>query len=169
VNPRTRYARRDAAAIAYQTHGEGPVDLVFLAGVISHIGHLWEDPALARLFDRQAEFSRLILMDRRGTGLSDPLSGPLVLEEEVDDLAAVLDAVGSRHLHTGECERMGDDIGAHIAARVAGRAAPREVLASGTTYGTVVGSGLHWQDRGMQVLKGVPGYWPLFALEREPD
>jgi pimeloyl-ACP methyl ester carboxylesterase len=83
VNPRTRYARRDGAAIAYQTHGEGPVDLVFLAGVISHIEHLWEDPALARLFDRQAEFSRLILMDRRGTGLSDPLSGPLVPEEEV--------------------------------------------------------------------------------------
>ena len=95
VAPRTRYARRGDAAIAYQVHGDGPIDLVFLAGVISHIEHLWEEPSLARLFDRQAEYSRLILMDRRGTGLSDPLSGPLALADEVDDLIAVLDAVGS--------------------------------------------------------------------------
>ena len=439
--PQTRYARRDGTAIAYQVHGEGPIDLVFVAGLISHIEHLWEEPALARLFDRQAEFSRLILMDRRGTGLSDPLGGPLALADEVEDLVTVLDAVGSeraalhaytaaapyaiqfaanypertsalilyagfarttrsddlpwldttaerdartqrlidtwgdgslvealapsaagderlrdwvarlqrlsaspggmatlsrslgdvdvrellgdlrvptlvmhrrgdrlidpRHsaylaeripgaklvwlegedslptlgdteafvgeieefltgwrrgssertlltvvftdicggtervaelgdqrwrdllaahdaavrreierfggravksigdgfliafegapsravrcadaiveateaigmvvrcgLHTGECERMGDDIGGmavHIAARVSALAAPREVLASGTTYGTVVGSGLSFEDRGSQSLKGVPGRWPLFALER---
>ncbi len=439
--PRTRYARRDGTAIAYQVHGDGPIDLVFVAGLISHIEHLWEEPALARLFDRQAEFSRLILMDRRGTGLSDPIGGPLALADEVEDLVTVLDAVGSeraalhaytaaapyaiqfaasypertsalilyagfarttrsddlpwldttaerdartrllidtwgdgslvealapsaagderlrdwvarlqrlsaspggmatlsrslgdvdvrgllgglrvptlvmhrrgdrlidpRHsaylaeripgaklvwlegedslptlgdteaflgeieefltgwrrgssertlltvvftdicggtervaelgdqrwrdllaahdaavrreierfggravksigdgfliafegapsravrcadaivqateaigmvvrcgLHTGECERMGDDIGGmavHIAARVSALAAPREVLASGTTYGTVVGSGLSFEDRGSQALKGVPGRWPLFALER---
>jgi len=423
-------------------HGDGPIDLVFLAGLISHIEHLWEEPALARLFDRQAEFARLILMDRRGTGLSDALAGPLALADEVDDLVAVLDAAGSkraalhaytaaspfaiqfahkhpertgalilyagfarttrsddlpwldtpaerdartrrlidnwgdgslvealapsaagderlrdwlarlqrlsaspggmatltrtlgsvdvrdllggvrvptlvmhrrgdrlidprhsiylaeripgaklvwlegedslptlgdteafvgeieefltgeRHgsterallsvlftdicggtervaelgdqrwrdllaahdaavrrqverfggrvvksigdgfliafdgapsralrcadsivsatdavgmvvrcgLHTGECERMGDDLGGmavHIAARISALAAPREVLASGTTYGTVVGSGLRFEDRGSQALKGVPGRWPLFALERK--
>ena len=95
VVPRTRYARRGDTAIAYQVHGDGPIDLVFLAGVISHIEHLWEEPSLARLLDRQAEYSRLILMDRRGTGLSDPLGGPLALADEVDDLIAVLDAVGS--------------------------------------------------------------------------
>ena len=54
--------------------------------MISHIEHLWEEPALARLLDRQAEFARLILMDRRGTGLSDPLNEPLALADEVDDL-----------------------------------------------------------------------------------
>ena len=96
--PRTRYARRDDTAIAYQVHGEGPIDVVFLAGVISHIEHLWEEPALARLFDRQAEFARLILMDRRGTGLSDPLNESLALADEVDDLVAVLDAVGSERV-----------------------------------------------------------------------
>jgi class 3 adenylate cyclase len=72
-------------------------------------------------------------------------------------------------LHTGECERMGDDLGGmavHIAARVSALAAPHEVLASGTTYGTVVGSGLSFEDRGSHALKGVPGHWPLFALER---
>jgi class 3 adenylate cyclase len=71
-------------------------------------------------------------------------------------------------LHTGECEVMGGDVGGmavHIAARVAGLAAPGEVLASGTTYGTVVGAGLKFEDRGMQALKGVPGHWPLFALQ----
>jgi class 3 adenylate cyclase len=441
VPPRTRYARSGDAAIAYQVHGDGPIDIVFVAGVISHIEHLWEEPALARLFDRQAEFARLILMDRRGTGLSDALAGPLALSDEVDDLLAVLDAAASeraalhaytaaapfaiqfahkhpkrtsglilyagfarttrsedlpwldtpaereartrrlienwgdgslveelapsaagderlrdwlarlqrlsaspggmaqlsrtlgevdvrdllgelrvptlvlhrrgdrmidprhsaylaeripgaklvwlegddslptlgdteaflgeieefltgerrgsteralltviftdivggtervaelgdhrwrdllaahdaavRHevqrfggrtvksigdgfliafegapsravrcadaivratdavgivvrcgLHTGECERVGDDLGGmavHIAARVSALAAPREVLASGTTYGTVVGSGLRFEDRGLQTLRGVPGDWPLFALER---
>jgi class 3 adenylate cyclase len=95
VPPRTRYARRGDTAIAYQVLGDGPLDLVFVAGVISHIEHLWEEPALARLLERQAQFARLILVDRRGTGLSDPLAGPLELEDEVEDLAAVLDAVGS--------------------------------------------------------------------------
>lgn len=442
VPPRTSYARRDGAAIAYQVHGDGPIDLVFVAGLISHIEHMWEEPALARLLDRQAEFARLILMDRRGTGLSDAIGMPIALADEVGDLVAVLDAAGSeraalhaytaaapfaiqfahdhpertgalilyagfarttrsddlpwldtpaqrdertrrlidnwgdgsivedlapsaagderlrewlarlerlsaspggmerltrtlgevdvrgllgglrvptlvlhrrgdrlidpRHsaylaeripgaklvwlegedslptlgdteafvgeieefltggrrgstertlltvlftdicggtervaelgdqrwrdllaahdavvrreverfggravksigdgfliafegapsravrcadsivratgaigmvvrcgLHTGECERMGDDLGGmavHIAARVSALAAPREVLASGTTYGTVVGSGLSFEDRGSQALKGVPGRWPLFALERQ--
>lgn len=72
-------------------------------------------------------------------------------------------------LHTGECERIGGDVGGmavHIAARVAALAAADEVLASGTTYGTVVGAGLAWQPRGDHELKGVPGRWPLFALER---
>jgi class 3 adenylate cyclase len=95
VPPRTRYARRGDAAIAYQVHGDGPFDLVFLPGLISHIEHLWEEPALARLLDRQAEFARLILMDRRGTGLSDPMGEPLALADEVDDLVAVLQAAGS--------------------------------------------------------------------------
>jgi class 3 adenylate cyclase len=85
-------------------------------------------------------------------------------------IVGAVDALGLEvrvGLHTGECEVMGGDVGGmavHIAARVAGLAAPGEVLASGTTYGTVVGAGLRFEDRGMQVLKGVPGHWPLFAL-----
>lgn len=70
-------------------------------------------------------------------------------------------------LHTGECERLGNDVGGmavHIAARIAALAGPGEVLASGTTYGTVVGSGLSWEWRGEQELMGVPGPWPTFAL-----
>ncbi len=70
-------------------------------------------------------------------------------------------------LHTGECERLGDDVGGmavHIAARVAALAGPAEVIASGTTYGTVVGSGLEWDWRGEEELRGVPGRWPIFRL-----
>jgi class 3 adenylate cyclase len=73
-------------------------------------------------------------------------------------------------LHTGECEVMGGDVGGmavHIAARVAAVAEPGEVMASGTTYGTVVGAGLRFEERGMQALKGVPGRWPLFALQAD--
>ncbi len=71
-------------------------------------------------------------------------------------------------LHTGECERLGDDLGGmavHIAARVAALAGPDEVLASGTTYGTVVGAGISWAWWGEQALRGVPGSWPIFRLE----
>lgn len=70
-------------------------------------------------------------------------------------------------LHTGECELMGSDVGGmavHIAARVSALAGPREVLVSGTTFGTVVGSGIEWEFRGDHALKGVPGEWPLFAV-----
>ncbi len=70
-------------------------------------------------------------------------------------------------LHTGECERLGGDVGGmavHIAARVAALAGAHEVLMSGTTFGTVVGSGLEFESRGSRALKGVPGEWPLFVL-----
>jgi class 3 adenylate cyclase len=71
-------------------------------------------------------------------------------------------------LHTGECELIGDDVGGmavHIAARVCDMAAPDEILTSGTTYGTVVGAGLEFELRGAHELRGVPGAWPIFALE----
>jgi class 3 adenylate cyclase len=93
--------------------------------------------------------------------------------EAVRFAAAAVAAVGPlglelrAGLHTGECERIGEDVGGmavHIAARVAALAAPGQVLASGTTFGTVVGSGLRWQDLGSRELRGVPHPWPLFAL-----
>src|SRR3954469_5212784 len=72
-------------------------------------------------------------------------------------------------LHTGECELIGGDVGGmavHIAARVCDMAGPEEILMSGTTYGTVVGSELEFETRGAQELRGVPGPWPIFALQR---
>ncbi|HZS34674.1 MAG TPA: adenylate/guanylate cyclase domain-containing protein [Methylomirabilota bacterium] len=92
--PETRYARSGDMHIAFQVVGDGPFDLLFVHGWVSHIEHLWEEPSVARFFTELARFSRLILLDKRGTGLSDPV--PLnqlpTLEERMDDLRAVLDA-----------------------------------------------------------------------------
>jgi class 3 adenylate cyclase len=89
----TRYARNGDVNLAYQVHGDGPLDLLFVSAYINHVEHVWEHPGLARFFDRLAGFARLIVMDRRGSGLSD--DGPLGVEQELGDLHAVLDAAGS--------------------------------------------------------------------------
>jgi class 3 adenylate cyclase/pimeloyl-ACP methyl ester carboxylesterase len=93
--PTTRYTRSGEASIAYQVVGEGTLDLLFMTGWISQIEQLWESPALRRLLERLAVFSRLILFDRRGTGLSDSVGEPHTLEQEARDALAVLDAAGS--------------------------------------------------------------------------
>ncbi len=93
--PTTRYARSGAATIAYQVAGDGMLDLLFMPGWISQIEQLWESPALRRLLERLAVFGRLILFDRRGTGLSDSVGGSYTLEQEAHDAVAVLDAAGS--------------------------------------------------------------------------
>jgi class 3 adenylate cyclase len=93
--PVTRYARSGEASIAYQVVGDGPLDLLFMTGWISQVEQPWELPALRRFLERLARFSRLILFDRRGTGLSDSIGDSYTLEQETRDALAVLDAVGS--------------------------------------------------------------------------
>lgn len=89
------YARNDDVSIAYQVLGDGPIDLVLVGGFVSHLEVLWE-AALARSFlERLAGFSRLIVWDKREQGLSDRLGQPPTLEQGMDDLRAVMDAVGS--------------------------------------------------------------------------
>jgi class 3 adenylate cyclase/pimeloyl-ACP methyl ester carboxylesterase len=97
AGPRTNYARSGDLNIAYQVLGNGPSDLVFIPSWFSHIELMWDNPHIERMLDRLASFSRLILFDQRGTGLSDPvpLSQLPTLEERIDDVRAVLDAVGS--------------------------------------------------------------------------
>lgn len=126
--PRTRYAHSGGASIAYQVLGptapgeasspgaehRGPnssgsasdaPDLVVVEGPASHLEIMWEEPNTATSFRRLASFSRLILFDRRGTGLSDPVAAPPTLEQQMDDLTAVLDAVGSeRTALFGACD-----------------------------------------------------------------
>jgi class 3 adenylate cyclase len=94
IRYRTRYARSGDASIAYQVLGDGPIDLVVINGPASHLELVWEEPSTARCFQHLASFSRLLLFDRRGTGLSDPVTRPPTLEQQMDDLHAVLDAVG---------------------------------------------------------------------------
>ena len=91
-----QYARSGDVNIAYQVCGEGPVDLVFVMGWVSHLEYYWKEPSFARFLSRLASFSRLILFDKRGTGLSDPVTQLPTLEQRMDDVRAVLDAVGSR-------------------------------------------------------------------------
>ena len=97
MRPTTRYAKSGEYSIAYQVVGDAPLDLVFVPGFISHLEHAWEDPDFARFLDRLASFSRLILFDKRGTGLSDrvPVHMLPTLEQRMDDVRAVMDAVGS--------------------------------------------------------------------------
>ena len=93
--PPTRYARSGDASIAYQVVGDGPLDLVLVLGFATHLELQWESPALARFFERISSFSRMIVFDKRGTGLSDPVAEVPTLEERIDDVRAVMDAAGS--------------------------------------------------------------------------
>jgi len=93
--PRTRYAKSGDASIAYQTVGDGPLDLVAVLGFATHLELQWDAPPFARFFERLGSFARLILFDKRGTGLSDPVSEVPTLEQRIDDVRAVMDAVGS--------------------------------------------------------------------------
>jgi class 3 adenylate cyclase len=93
--PETRYAKSGDTYIAYQVMGEGPFDLVVVPGFISHVEMQLELPLTAHFFARLSSFCRLIRFDKRGTGLSDRVSGIATLEERIDDVRAVMDAVGS--------------------------------------------------------------------------
>jgi len=96
VTPRVRFARSGGVDIAYQVVGDGPIDLVFVEGFMTHRQVMWELPAYGRFCERLAEFSRLILFDKRGVGMSDRVPGATTLETRMDDIRAVMDAVGSQ-------------------------------------------------------------------------
>jgi class 3 adenylate cyclase/alpha-beta hydrolase superfamily lysophospholipase len=96
MQPETRYAKSGDVHIAYQVVGDGPIDLVVVTGFVSHLEEWWENPESARFFQRLASFARLILFDKRGTGMSDrvPDSALPTLEQRMDDVRAVMDAAG---------------------------------------------------------------------------
>jgi pimeloyl-ACP methyl ester carboxylesterase len=91
----TRYAKSGDVSIAYQIVGEGPIDVVLVLGFATHLELQWESPLFARFFERISSYSRLILFDKRGTGLSDPVTEVPTLELRIDDVRAVMDAAGS--------------------------------------------------------------------------
>ena len=95
MQPDTRYADSGGVNIAYQVLGDGPRDLVFVMGWVSNIEVFWEEPTVARFLTRLASFSRLILFDKRGTGLSDRVADMPSLEVRMDDVRAVMDAAHS--------------------------------------------------------------------------
>src|SRR5438067_6371092 len=96
MRPKTRYAKNAGVHIAYQVVGDGPMDVVLIPGFVSNVEFWWESPAWQQIFERFASFSRLILWDKRGTGLSDPVDRVPTLDERADDLEAVMEATGTR-------------------------------------------------------------------------
>jgi class 3 adenylate cyclase len=94
--PETRYARSGDVHIAYQVVGDAPLDLVIVPTWISHVEHVWDEPRVASFLERLTTFARVILFDRPGSGLSDPVDEAPTLETQMDHLLAVMDAAGSR-------------------------------------------------------------------------
>jgi pimeloyl-ACP methyl ester carboxylesterase len=95
LEPETRYARAGDVRVAYQVVGEGPRDLVLVPGFVSHLELAWEYPPYERFMRRLSAFARVIVFDKRGSGLSDPVFRAATIEERNDDIRAVMDAVGS--------------------------------------------------------------------------
>jgi len=94
--PATRYVKSDDVHIAYQVIGEGPRDLLFVPGFVSNVEAVWQSPARASFFHRLSTFARVIMFDKRGTGMSDRGSQVFTLEQRMHDVHAVLDQVGSQ-------------------------------------------------------------------------
>ena len=95
MQPETHYARSGEVHIAYQVVGEGKLDLVWIPSVAHHVELSWENPPVARFLVRIAELGRLVVFDKRGTGMSDRVSSDTTLETRMDDIRAVMDAAGS--------------------------------------------------------------------------
>lgn len=94
--PETRYARNGEISIAYQVAGTGPIDIVLFGTFVSHVELIWENPSAASFLEHLASSSRLIIFDKRGVGMSDPMpmASPPTLEERLEDVEAVMRAAG---------------------------------------------------------------------------
>jgi class 3 adenylate cyclase len=132
--PETRYAERpDGVTVAHQVLGEGPVNLVFCAGFVSHLDLAWTNPAVTRFFRRLASFARVALYDKAGTGLSDPVPQVSTLEERMEEIRTVMDAAGMER-----AALFGESEGGPSAIMLA--AAHPERVAALVLYGSLSGS-----------------------------
>jgi pimeloyl-ACP methyl ester carboxylesterase len=161
MEPETRYARSEDVHIAYQVVGVGPRDLVLVPPFVSHVEHYWEDPLVARFLTRLASFARLILFDKRGTGLSDrvPPDRLPTLEQRMDDVRAVMDAAGSR-----QAALFGPSEGGPMSALFAATYPERTtaLVLYGTFASTVRDAAYPWamdpQER-RKVIEAIPEQW----------
>lgn len=150
--PETRYTRSsDGVHIAYQVFGDGPIDLVFLSSWICQIEHIWAWPAGARFYSRLAKFCRVIALDKRGSGLSDRVSGTPGVDERMDDVRAVMDAVGSERaalLGTSE----GGALGAVFAATHPDRTVALVMAGSGARFATAPDYPWGFDNEGQELI-----------------
>lgn len=136
-----RYARGEGVTLAYRIVGEGDLDVVFVPGMLSHIDVVLEEPSMLRFFERLGEFSRVILFDRRGTGMSDQLPDGFTLEQDAADVALVLDAAGSERAAV-----MGYTGGGSLAAQFASQypQRTRALLLYAPIIRTMAAEGYEW-------------------------
>jgi class 3 adenylate cyclase/pimeloyl-ACP methyl ester carboxylesterase len=113
--PKTKYARSGDLSIAYQVVGDGPIDLVHIPGLVSHLDLAWTHPLYERFMERLSSFARVIVYDKRGCGLSDPVAEPPSVEERIDDTRAVMDAAGVERAAVFGCSE-GASLSAFFAA-----------------------------------------------------
>ena len=161
--PDTLYARSDGVQIAYQVYGEGPIDLVLVGGPASHLDVIWENAGACRYHERIGHFARVVRFDRRGTGLSDPISGQPTLDQQADDLGTVMDAVGLER-----AALLGDGDGGRLCALFAATR-PERVTAL-VLYGTSAsGEEVVTPERREELLRIIEEHWgeggllPLWA------
>src|SRR5947209_1731374 len=95
MKPEVRYAKSGDLHVAYETLGDGPLDFVLAPGFVSHLDLGWENAGVRGFLEHAAGLGRVIAFDKRGTGMSDPVEGVPTLEDRMDDIRAVMDAVGS--------------------------------------------------------------------------
>jgi class 3 adenylate cyclase len=151
--PETRYAKSGEVNVAYQVLGEGPIDLVYVWGWISHLDFQWTDPTIASFLRRLASFSRLIMFDKRGIGLSDPVGATPTFEERMDDIRAVMDAVGSER-----AALLGFSEGAALSVLFAATYPERTtglILYDGVLVGSLVTNGLadpRWVEASRRIV-----------------
>ena len=175
--PDTRYARVGGDHVAYQVFGHGPRDALVMPGWFSNVEAIWDLQPAARFLERLASFNRVILFDRRGTGLSDPLAddGAAYVERSADDLVAVLDAAGSNEAVLIGCDGAGpvaiaatatypSRVGALVLVNTFARMARADDYPAGVPA-PVLDS---WLSRALSQWEGDPGFW-LNAPSAEGD
>ena len=113
--PETKYARSGDLSIAYQVVGDGPIDLIHIPGIVSHLDLAWTNPQYERFMERLSSFARVMVYDKRGSGLSDPVAEPPSVEERIDDSRAVIDAEGVERAAVFGCSE-GASLSAFFAA-----------------------------------------------------
>lgn len=159
--PETKYCKSGDVYIAYQVVGSGPRDLVLVPPFVSHVELYWEEPSLVRFLHRLASFSRLIVFDKRGTGLSDRVSNNALpdLEQRMDDVRAVLDAVGSQ-----KAALFGPSEGGPMSALFAATYPERTtaLILYGTFASTIRDSAYPWAmdpEERRRVIEAIPQTW----------
>ena len=158
--PEVHYARSGDVTIAYQVVGDGPIDMVTASGSVTHLEVLWEEPGYSRYLQRLARFARLIVFDKRGVGMSDRVAGVATLEERMDDLRAVMDAVGSpRAVMFGQSE--GGPMAVLFAATFPERTTALVV------YGSMVRGGWHPDDPNSLAIAPTRADYERLVAERE--